>query len=436
MTENNDLSDREIEIMKLVAQGMSNKEIALKLFISINTVHTHIRNIFRKINVTSRTEATLYAIQEGITRSPGPEPTPMIMVEPETVVPTRWQKIWSHYWWASIPLSLGLLFVLAFVISSTPLFAAPTPTNNPIQSITLPERWQELAPIPEARAGLAAAAYDNVIYAIAGETEEGSSGLVECYDPQTDSWTGLKEKPTPVKDVSALLLGEKIYVPGGELADGSISDILEVYDPRNDEWDVYTSLPQPVSAYSLAAYEGQMYLFGGWNGETYLDVVYIYDPMEDEWREGAPMPTSRAYAGAAEVGGKIYVVGGWNGEKALDVNEVFTPTRDLAGETAWSTGTRLSEGIYGFGIQAIGELIFVVVEEEQKEFTLLQYLPQNNLWILYNEEPPSPLGRLVGVTTQEGYLYVLGGLDAYGAMLDSSLRYQAVYTISIPNISK
>jgi DNA-binding CsgD family transcriptional regulator len=59
VTENNNLSEREIETLKLVAQGMSNKQIALSLFISINTVKVHLRNIFEKINVESRTEATL-----------------------------------------------------------------------------------------------------------------------------------------------------------------------------------------------------------------------------------------------------------------------------------------------------------------------------------------------------------------------------------------
>jgi DNA-binding NarL/FixJ family response regulator len=66
VTENNNLSEREIETLKLVAQGMSNKQIALSLFISINTVKVHLRNIFEKINVESRTEATLYAIEHGI----------------------------------------------------------------------------------------------------------------------------------------------------------------------------------------------------------------------------------------------------------------------------------------------------------------------------------------------------------------------------------
>src|SRR5512132_4035019 len=60
------LSEREQEILRLVATGASNKEIAQQLYISANTVKVHLRNIFAKINVVSRTEATLFAIREGL----------------------------------------------------------------------------------------------------------------------------------------------------------------------------------------------------------------------------------------------------------------------------------------------------------------------------------------------------------------------------------
>jgi LuxR family transcriptional regulator of csgAB operon len=55
------LTQREIEILSLVAVGAKNEEIAERLFISPNTVKTHIYNIFKKINVTNRLQAALWA---------------------------------------------------------------------------------------------------------------------------------------------------------------------------------------------------------------------------------------------------------------------------------------------------------------------------------------------------------------------------------------
>ncbi|WP_159021246.1 response regulator transcription factor [Formosa sp. L2A11] len=69
-TENNclpiSLSDRELEIIKHIADGYTTKCIALKLFLSFHTVNTHRKNIFKKLNVHSSSELILYAINQGI----------------------------------------------------------------------------------------------------------------------------------------------------------------------------------------------------------------------------------------------------------------------------------------------------------------------------------------------------------------------------------
>jgi len=60
-----DLHDRELEVLKLAAKGMTNRAIAEELFLSERTVQTHFANIFRKLNVGSRTEAVLRALKAG-----------------------------------------------------------------------------------------------------------------------------------------------------------------------------------------------------------------------------------------------------------------------------------------------------------------------------------------------------------------------------------
>lgn len=60
------LTGREIEVLQLVARGMTSREIGLELYISENTVKNHIRNILDKLGLHSRNEAVLYAVRENL----------------------------------------------------------------------------------------------------------------------------------------------------------------------------------------------------------------------------------------------------------------------------------------------------------------------------------------------------------------------------------
>jgi DNA-binding NarL/FixJ family response regulator len=61
------LTRREVEVLMLLARGRSNPEIAAELTISRKTVSTHLEHIYLKLEVTTRTEAALYAMQQGLT---------------------------------------------------------------------------------------------------------------------------------------------------------------------------------------------------------------------------------------------------------------------------------------------------------------------------------------------------------------------------------
>jgi len=60
------LTARELEVLKLVAEGMSNKDVAAELTISENTVKNHVRNILEKLHLHSRMEAVMYAMRENL----------------------------------------------------------------------------------------------------------------------------------------------------------------------------------------------------------------------------------------------------------------------------------------------------------------------------------------------------------------------------------
>jgi len=61
------LSARELEVLRLVAAGKSNREIAAALVISEHTVARHVQNIFAKLRISSRTAATAFAFEHGLT---------------------------------------------------------------------------------------------------------------------------------------------------------------------------------------------------------------------------------------------------------------------------------------------------------------------------------------------------------------------------------
>jgi NarL family two-component system response regulator LiaR len=66
------LSHRELDVLRLIAKGFSNKEISRDLHISEKTVKTHVSNILDKLHLGDRTQAAIYALREGIVRLDGP----------------------------------------------------------------------------------------------------------------------------------------------------------------------------------------------------------------------------------------------------------------------------------------------------------------------------------------------------------------------------
>src|SRR5574341_1041457 len=217
MSANEDLSAREREIVRLVATGAGNKQIAQQLNISSNTVKVHLRNIFAKTNVTTRTELTVYAIREGLvqvdgaTREASGESETIASGEgrPEAPRSASATRLARRYGWPVRGL-IALSTVIIAVLAATNILPV---LPRPAASTVTPDvsRWQVKASLPTARSGFAVATYENQIYVIGGKTVEAVTSALERYNPVSDAWTTLEPKPVAVTDVSAVVIGGRIY---------------------------------------------------------------------------------------------------------------------------------------------------------------------------------------------------------------------------------
>lgn len=444
MSLNSELSDREVEILRLVATGASNKEIARELHISTNTVKVHLRNIFAKIDVESRTEAALYAVKIGLvqqglrTQQPDVDvlvdfPTENHAIENTELVPvlSSPKRLSRSQLIVIAVISILSLSVLILVLMNNPSGNIP---REEVVVPTVPTRWTVLAPMPTPRYGFACVSYENKVYAIGGKTGEKILNVVELFDLQAEEWINVVSKPTPVSNISASVLRGKIYVPGGILASGGVTDRLEIYDIQRNLWVEGASLPIPLADYALSAHEGRLYLFGGWDGKSISNKVFEYIPETDQWFEKAQMSTPRMSAGAVSIGGKIILVGGTDGDEFLTLTEAYSPSLDDEEGDPWERLAPLPAGRAMFGISSLSGIVYVIGgnTENMTGSELLGYFPSSDQWQSLDSQILNSWSQL-GMTGVESYLYIMGGnLD--GNVTDQSLSYRAIYTVLFPVI--
>jgi hypothetical protein len=228
------------------------------------------------------------------------------------------------------------------------------------------------------------------------------------------------------------VIGGQIYIPGGRLASGGVTDVVESYDPTKDQWEKRTPLPVALSGYALVAFEGRLYVFGGWDGKNYLNTVYIYLPESARWLTGNPMPTARAFAGAAAAGDRIYVVGGKNQAGMLSTNEVYSPNQEGGVGSNWHTSEPLPVSPAGVGVISVADLIYAVVTEQGGSGI---YMFHNNLGTepKFWEFIPAQFefGSRFSAVMLGTQLFIIGG-QLVDNQLSLNVSYDAMYTIVFP----
>jgi DNA-binding CsgD family transcriptional regulator/N-acetylneuraminic acid mutarotase len=437
------LSDRELDVLNRLAAGESNKAIADGLSISPLTVKTHLRNIYAKLGVSTRTEAMTVAIQQGVvnvgtadggrrTTDDGPQPTadnlevgPATEATSLTVDTATGGGGISHRWRA---LSLALLALLLLLVALFAYYQArggvPSATSAAEPFVDQPigdTRWAASRPMPETHAGRAVAAVGLDIYVIGGETEAGVTDSVRVFATQDRVWRSAAAKPTSVGETTADVLFGEIYVPGGATAEGQPTAVVEAYSPSQDAWRLIAALPQPVAGGLAIAEGGFLYFFGGRNAEGVLDTAYVYDPGADSWRPIAPLPQPRTGATGGALTGRLYVVGGSDGASDQASCFVYDPTAD-----AWDDCPPMLRPRAGAGATVLLNKLYVVGGTDQAVEPAAWhgevFDPNSRAWTVLNTPPDVTAWTEASVIHVETRIYALGGRHEE-TLSDASLVY-------------
>ncbi len=423
------LTERQLEIVALVAEGLTNREIAGRLYISHNTVKVHLRNIFTKTGVASRTELSMLAMREGwvavseaegglapveveVTNGEEPEEAQAEEVAVQEAPSPFSFPDWPRVRWVALGVGLALALVILFLPprqavesgrgSSQALVDDPV-ANEPAPVSTEGDGWEELPPLPVRRARFGAATLSGRVYVVGGLTADGPSDRLDIYDIESELWTEAAPRPLALANVQATAVGGAVLVPGGCDAEGVPTTTVHRYLPGDDTWEEVAPLPEALCAYALTTYDEQVYLFGGWNGETYRALAYRYDGEADVWSELASPAEARGFGGAAALAERVFYIGGYDGDERATC-EVYVPA-----EERWDVCASMLQPRGGLGVAALGGQIFAMGGGWES------YLGFNERYNL-KEDTWSVTGtplvgewRNLGVVSWETTLYAIGG---------------------------
>ncbi len=437
----NPLSDREMDVAELLATGASNSEIARDLTISPQTVKVHVRNIFDKLQVNSRTEASMLLIQRGWLTVPGIElPTgqettaeaPLEPLDDTRVEPLLWQRI---YLVTALAICLLVLIAPNLLSKSGPTLdllsdATQTTVGTPILE-TLP-RWEPRTPMSQPRSRLATAKVGDQIYLIGGETVDGETvSTVEVYDLQVNDWRVATPLPEALANAGAAVVNERIYLAGGSFVEKTpesnrsvTSNAFLEYDPATETWTRLLDLPHPLAGASLVSVGDSLYLIGGWDGSIMRDEIWrIVPPTEageewPNWELVTRLDVPRAFFGALHFKDGIYIIGGYDGQNELALSDLYRVESD-----EWETLPLMSTPRSGLSLVSDGIAIFALGGGWKTPIeTHERFRPDAKLWSNF----PSPIvgeWRHFAAAGDEGNLYLMGGWS--GGYLNTNLRYSS-----------
>ena len=450
----NPLSEREMDVARLLAQGLSNGEIARELVLSPHTVKVHLRNIYAKLEVSSRTEATMSLMQQGWLVVEGvevaePAPIPVVPAPPEplplasvaaTIAP--WQRFYLMAAVLVCVLALGLPTLLTAttaqpldLLSDRDRLVLGRPSME-----SLP-RWEVRTPLPQARSRLSMVLLGNQLYAMGGETAQGETqSTVDVYDLAVNEWSQAGALPVPVANSAVAVVGDRIFLAGGSTSTpaaqadegptSQVRDGLWVYEPGTDTWTDGGVLPVPLAGAGLVNLDDSLFLVGGWDGTAFHDEVWRWTPgtdpaLAEAWEVVARMTSPRAFLGSVGLNGLIYVVGGYDGQQELPE----ASTLDVAsGE--WAALPDLSVPRAGHALVYDGGAVVALGGGLTQAILTHERLdPVIGLWSNF-QSPLAGEWRHLGAAVKDGNIHLVGGWS--GDYLDLHMQYQSRFINFLP----
>ena len=316
--------------------------------------------------------------------------------------------------------SISLVTVLLFLIANFFLdgiiqqsYSLNNTSSSPFNAIEPSNSWTRGADMLTPRTESCAALLNEKIYMIGGLNNEGKASYkVEYYDPKTDSWNASLPLPRPLDHAAVAAYNGSLYVVGGYRSSNVPatvpSDKLFIYNSLTNKWTEGKPLPEARGALTANFINGILYVVGGVDGSGKVsNTNTAYDPVTNEWTDKKPMPTAREHLASAVVEGKLYVVGGRVGdlEHNLNANEVYDPSTD-----SWASLEPMPSKRGGLAAASTdsGDLYAFGGEENAATFNNNEkYNPEADIWTV---EPSMPTARHgLAAVTVDNKIYVIGG---------------------------
>lgn len=425
------LTRRETEILAHLAEGLSNDEIAQRLVISPNTVKVHVRNIFEKMDVQSRTEATMEAVRRGWISVPGLQTDPTS----EIALPT-WPPLTQpapHWQWVGVVVALALALVLGLWpqhvwVPAQAVSADFTTDRGAARTTPLPRhsvpRWTQRSPMPTARSRAAAALLNGRLYVVGGETATQDSAVLEVYIPTLDVWQRLAPRPVAARAPAAAPLAHQLIVAGG-CQDATALAQVDSFDPETGSWQEMTPLPAARCGGALLNWQDQLYYLGGWDGQTVSAAVFVYAPASDDWQPGTALPAPRAFAGAVSLPTGMWLLGGYDGSQEQADMWRFDPTTQT-----WQPQPALPAARAGLAVAADGTSIYAFGGGMGDETPLHERFDlATHTWSTIESPRSGPWQHAVAAVIGPN-LHIIGGWG--GEYLDAHEAYQAAFFQFLP----